>query len=44
MDTLNPQLVWMENRCYRVNNQISIETENNSERQEYIEDGIFYLT
>lgn len=39
MDFLSPQLVWIEKRCYRVNNQAPIEPEKLPERNEYVEEG-----
>lgn len=46
MNILSPQLLWIENRCYRVNSAINA---NNYESEEplaantYVEDGINYF-
>lgn len=43
MDILNPQLLWIGKRCYRVNEVLN---DSNCNQQpttnEYIEDGLFY--
>lgn len=44
MDILKPQLVWLGKRCYRINNNIDANEQQNQKpatKNEYIEDGKF---
>lgn len=42
MDVLSPQLMWINNRCYRINNTMSaVSRSETAPSNEYIEEGKF---
>lgn len=43
MDILRPQLLWIENRCYRVNSFTNANTQAQPVTTEYIEEGIIFI-
>lgn len=44
MDILQPQLLWIGKRCYRVNDLANKDfTNQNPRTNEYIEDGLFFF-